>query len=146
MIATEADWAKGFTFGGENKVSVVQLPRQTMTSSLWRTLSCYSVVLAFQDLCNLHLISYDDCLIDDGKFIVLYDLYYSILEAFSSSRSFCFCFEVKSKYRSRTALGLQLLLILAAEENSVLLQCSPIFVLSQSSFLITTSCSGVHWK
>ena len=82
--------------------------------------------MAFQDLRNLRLISYEDC------FIVLYDLYYSILEAFSSSRSFCFCFEVKSKYRCQTVLGLQLL-YLAAEENSVLLQCSPIFVPSQGS-------------
>ena len=88
--------------------------------------------MAFQDLRNLRLISYEDCLIDDGEFIVLYDLYYSILEAFSSSRSFCFCFEVKSKYRSQTVLGLQLLYS-AAEENSVLLQCSPIFVLSEGS-------------
>ena len=87
--------------------------------------------MAFQDLCNLHLISYEDCLIDDGEFIILYDLYYSILEAFSSLRSFCFCFEVKSKYRSQTVLGLQLLYS-AAEENSVLLQCSSIFVLSTS--------------
>ena len=52
--------------------------------------------MAFKDLRNLHLISYDDDLIDDGKFIVLYDLDYLILEDFSSSRSFCFCFEVKS--------------------------------------------------
>ena len=109
----------------------MQLPSQTTTFSLRRTLSCYSLVMAFTDLRNLHLISYDDGLIDDGEFIVLYDLYYSILEPFSSSRSFCFCFEVKSKYRSRTALDLQLLYS-AAEENSVLLQCSPIFVLSQS--------------
>ena len=87
--------------------------------------------MAFKDLRNLHVISYDDGLINDGEFIVLYDLYYSIQEAFSSSRSFCFCFEVKSKNRSRTALDLQLLKISAAEENSVLLQCSSIFVLSQ---------------
>ena len=87
--------------------------------------------MAFKDLRNLHVISYDDGLINNGEFIVLYDLYYSILEAFSSSRSFCFCFEVKSKNRSRTALDLQLLKISAAEENSVLLQCSSIFVLSQ---------------
>ena len=52
--------------------------------------------MTFKDLRSLHLISYDDGLIDDGKFIVLYDLDYSILEALSSSRSFCFCFEVKS--------------------------------------------------
>ena len=65
--------------------------------------------MAFKDLRNLHLASYDDGLIDDGEFIVLYDLYYSILESFSSSRSFCFCFEVKSKNRFRTALDLQLL-------------------------------------
>ena len=56
----------------------------------------------------LHLIRYDDGLIDDDEFIVLYDLDYSILEAFSSSRRFCFCFEVKSVYRSRTSLDLQL--------------------------------------
>ena len=61
--------------------------------------------MAFKDLCNLHLISYDDCLIDDGEIIVLCDLDYSILEAFSSSRSsYGFCFDVKSIYRSRTAL------------------------------------------
>ena len=51
--------------------------------------------MAFQDLRNLHLISYEDCLIDDGEFIVLYDLYYSILEAFSSSRSFVFVLKLK---------------------------------------------------
>ena len=50
----------------------------------------------------------DDGLIGDGEFIVLYDLNYSIMEAFSSSHSFCFCFEVNSVYRSRTALDLQL--------------------------------------
>ena len=65
--------------------------------------------MAFKVLRDLHLISYDDGLIDDGELIVLYDMYYSILEAFSSPRSFCFCFEVKSEYRSRTALDLQLL-------------------------------------
>ena len=65
--------------------------------------------MAFKVLRDLHLISYDDGLIDDGELIVLYDMYYSILEAFSSSRSFCFCFEVKSEYRSRTALDSQLL-------------------------------------
>ena len=55
----------------------------------------HSVVMAFKDLRDLHVISYDDGLIDDGEFIVLYyDPKYSILEAFSSSRSFCFCFEV----------------------------------------------------
>ena len=59
-----------------------------------RTLSCYSLVMTFKDLSNLHLISYDDSLIDDGEFIVPSDLYYSIMKAFSSSRSFCFCFEV----------------------------------------------------
>ena len=88
---TEADWAKGFVFGGENKVWAVQLPRQTTTFSLRRTLSCYSLVMAFKDLRNLHVISYDDGLIDDGKFIVvynLYKLYYLILEALFSSRSF----------------------------------------------------------
>ena len=37
-------------------------------------LICYSLVMAFKDLRNLHLISYDDGLIDGGKFIVLYDL------------------------------------------------------------------------
>ena len=89
--------------------------------------------MAFKDLCNLHPISYDDGLIDDGEFMVLYNLYHSILEALSSSRSLCFCFEVKSEYRSRTALDLPLLSISAAEENSVLLQCSSIFVLSQGS-------------
>ena len=37
---------------------------------------CLVTVLlrAFTDLCNLHLISYDDGLIDSGKFIGLYDL------------------------------------------------------------------------
>ena len=74
-----------------------QLLRQTTTFSLRRTLSCSSLLMALKDLHNLHLISHDDGLIDDGEFIVLYDLYYSILEASSSSRSFCFCFEVKSE-------------------------------------------------
>ena len=72
----------------------MQLPRQTTTSSLRRTLSCYSLVRAFKDVRNLPFISYNDGLIDDGEFIVLYDLDYLILEAFSSSGSFCFCFEV----------------------------------------------------
>ena len=74
------------------------LPRQTTTFSLRRTLSCYSLVAAFKDLRNLHVISYDDGLIDDGELIFLYDLCYSILEAFSSLRSFCFCCEVTSEY------------------------------------------------
>ena len=74
-----------------------QLLGQTTTFSLRRTLSCYSIVMALKDLHNLHLISHDDGLIDDGEFIVLYDLYYSIFEASSSSCSFCFCFEVKSE-------------------------------------------------
>ena len=43
----------------------------------------------------LHLIRYDDGLIDDGEFIVLYDLDYSILEAFSSSRRFVFVLKLK---------------------------------------------------
>ena len=50
------------------------------TFSLGRTLSCYSLVMAFKDLRNLRLISYDDGLMDDGEFF-LYDLDYSILEA-----------------------------------------------------------------
>ena len=65
--------------------------------------------MAFKGFRNLNLISYNDSLIDDGEFIVLYDLYYSIPEAFSSSRRFCFGFEVKSEYQSRTALDLRLL-------------------------------------
>ena len=65
--------------------------------------------MAFRGFRNSNLISYNDGLIDDGEFIVLYDLYYSILEAFSSSGGFCFGFEVKSEYQSRTALDLQLL-------------------------------------
>ena len=73
----------------------MQLPRRTTTFSLRRTLSCYSLVRAFKDVRNLHFIRYDDGLIDDGEFIVLYDLDYLIVEAFSSSRSFCFCFEMK---------------------------------------------------
>ena len=63
--------------------------------------------MAFKDLRNLHVISYDDGLIDDGELIFLYDLCYSILEAFSSLRSFCFCCEVTSEYWSPTALDLQ---------------------------------------
>ena len=50
------------------------------TFSLGRTLSCYSLVMAFKDLRNLRLISYDDGLMDDGEFF-LYDLDYSILKA-----------------------------------------------------------------
>ena len=49
--------------------------------------------MAFKDLRNLHPISYDDGLIDDVEFTDLYVLDYLILEAFSSSCSFCFCFE-----------------------------------------------------
>ena len=62
---------------------------------------------------NLPFISYGDGLIDDGEIIVLFDnvLRYSILEAFSSSHSFCFCFKVKSEYRSRTALDHDLQLL-----------------------------------
>ena len=57
-FATEADCAKGYVFGGENEVEAVKLPRQTKTFSLpARTLSCYSFVMAFKDLSNLHLIS-----------------------------------------------------------------------------------------
>ena len=55
--------------------------------------------MAFKDLLNLHLISYHDGLIDDGEFVVLYDSYYSFLEPFSLSRTFCFCFEIKRQYR-----------------------------------------------
>ena len=51
----------------------MQLLRQTTTSSLRRTLPRNSLVMAFKELRNLHLISYDDGLIDDGEFIVLYD-------------------------------------------------------------------------
>ena len=91
----------------------MQLPRQTTTFSLRRSLSCYSLVYAFKVLRNLPLISYDDGLIDNGELVVLFDnvLRYSILDAFSS-------FEVKSEYRSRTALDLQLLYISAAKEDS----------------------------
>ena len=49
----------------------MKLPRETTNFYLPRTLSCYSLVMAFKDLRNLHLISYDDCLIDDGEFVVL---------------------------------------------------------------------------
>ena len=87
----------------------MQLPRQMTTFFLRRTLSCYSLVMAFKGFRNLTLISYNDGLIDDGEFIVLFDLYYSILEAFSSSGSFFFGFEVRSEYQSRTALDLHLL-------------------------------------
>ena len=33
--------------------------------------------MVFKDLRNLHLLSYEASLIDNGEFIVLYDLYYS---------------------------------------------------------------------
>ena len=79
----------------------MQLPRQTTTFSLRKTFSCYSLVKAFKYFRNLHLKSYDDGLIDDGECIVLYDLYYSILEASSWSHRF----EVKTP----TALDLHLL-------------------------------------
>ena len=67
-FVTEADWTKGFVFGREN---AVQLPRQMKAFSLLSSLSCYSLVMAFKDLRNLHLISYDDGLIDGGRFVVL---------------------------------------------------------------------------
>ena len=51
----------------------MQLLRQTTTFSLRRTLFRNSLVMAFKELRNLHLISCDDGLIDDREFIVLYD-------------------------------------------------------------------------
>ena len=124
----------------------MQLPRQKTTFSLRTSLSCYSLVVAFKDLRNLRLRSYDHGLIDDDELIVLYDLYYSILEAFYSPRGFCFCFEVKIGYRSGTALDLQLHKISAAEENSVLLQCSPIFVLPIRAPHDHIMFRSRHWK
>ena len=61
----------------------VQLPWQTTTFSLGRTLSCYS------------LISYDDGLIDDGEFFLFLD--YSILEAVLFVRQLSFVFVLKLK-------------------------------------------------
>ena len=66
--------------------------------------------MAFKDLRNLHPINRDDGLIDDDKFTIFYDLNYFILEAFSSSCSFCFCFEFKIVKRSPSALDLQVTL------------------------------------
>ena len=66
-----ADWVKGFVFGwGKRSLSSAASPTVTTTFSLRRTLSYYSLVMAFKDLGNLHLISYDDGLIEDGEFIV----------------------------------------------------------------------------
>ena len=65
------------------------------TFSLGRTLSCYSLVMAFKDLRNLRLISYDDGLMDDGEFF-LYDLDYSILEAVLFVAQLWFLFLVSS--------------------------------------------------
>ena len=53
--------------------------------------------MAFNYLCNLRLISYDDGFIDDGEFIVLYDLDHSILEGFDSLRRAAFVFVFKLK-------------------------------------------------
>ena len=68
----------------------MQLPRQTTTFSLGRTLSCYSLVKAFKDLRNLRLISYDD-----GEFFLFLD--YLILEAvlFVARLSFVFVLKLK---------------------------------------------------
>ena len=65
------------------------------TFSLGRTLSCYSLVMAFRDLCNLRLIRYDDGLRDDGEFF-LYDLDYSILEVVLFVAQLWFLFLVSS--------------------------------------------------
>ena len=89
--------SQGFRFRPGKQSEAVQLLRHTTTFSLRRTLSCYSLVKAFKDARNLHHISYNDGLIDDGEFIVLYDLDYWILEAFSSSRNFQVSFVLKLK-------------------------------------------------
>ena len=60
-----------------------------------RTLSCYSLVMAFRDLCNLRLMRYDDGLRDDGEFF-LYDLDYSISEAVLFVAQLWFLFLVSS--------------------------------------------------
>ena len=104
--STEADWVKEIRTSfsaGKTKFKQCSFPGRR------RLFLCEELclVMAFKGFRNLNLISYNDGLIDDGEFIFFYDLYYSILEASSSSRSFCFGFQVKSEYRSRTALDLQ---------------------------------------
>ena len=119
----------------------MQLPRQTTTFSVRRTLSWNSLVMAFKDLCNLRLISYDDGLIDDGEFIVLYNHHHSILEAFDSLRRAALVFVFKLKVYTH----LKQLLTCSYAKFRLLKRikfcCN---VLPQ--FLIATSCSRVHWK
>ena len=102
--------------------------------------------MAFTDLCNLHLISYDDCLIDDGEFTVLYDLDYSILEAFSSSRSFFTVFVLMFKVYTdlEQLLTSSYARFRLLREFSVAAMFSHIW--SLSGILKATSCSRVHWK
>ena len=123
----------------------MQLPRQTTTFSLRRTLSWYSLVMAFNYLCNLRLISYDDGLIDDGEFIVLSDLDHSILEAFDSLRRAAFVFVFKLKVYTH----LKQLLTCSYAKFRLLkrIKFAMFFhIFPLSGFLIATSCSRVHWK
>ena len=88
-FATEADWAKGFVFGGETKFKQCSFPDR-------------------RRLFNLQFMSYDDGLMTVAN-LLFFTTCKLIVEAFSLSGSFCFCFEVESEYRSRTALDLKLL-------------------------------------
>ena len=47
---------------------------QTVQTTSFSGFTNEELVMAFKDLRNLHLISYDDGLIDNGKFIVLFNM------------------------------------------------------------------------
>ena len=121
----------------------VQASRQTTTFPLWRTLSCYSLVMAFKHLRNLYLISYDNGVIDDGEFF-LYDLDYSILEAVLFVMELFF---LKLKVNN----DLERLLTRSYAKFGFWREFSAAAMFSHicplSVFLITTSCSSqVHRK
>ena len=73
--STEADWVKEIRASfsaGKTKFKQCSFPGRR------RLFLCEELrlVMAFKGFRNLNLISYNDGLIDDGEFIVLYDLYY----------------------------------------------------------------------
>ena len=86
---TEADWAKGFVFGGKTKFKQCSFSdgrRLFLCEEL-----CLVTVLLWHSKTSVICKFDDDGLIDDGEFIVLYDLNYSRL----SLRRTAFVFVLK---------------------------------------------------
>ena len=104
------------------------------------------LVIAFKDLRNLHLISYGDGLIDNGKFIGLFSMTCIVPFWRLSLRHAAFVFVLKLKVTT----DLEQLLTCGyskfwlPKEFSAAAMFSHICPLSK--LLITISCSGVHWK